>query len=410
MNNTIEAKLNERSHAIAGYEIDRDHGDLEPLREMLRGVRIVALGEGSHGTREHFRFKNRIIRFLVEEMGFHTFSIEASLWDCKNIDDYVVMGKGDKSAALASQKFWTWDTAEVMELIDWMRAYNLHCPRGQECHFLGFDMQIIGDICAQVVEMGALMHPAQAAKMEALLGALKEAQRGSPHPELEEGTLWLYGWLQANRGGLKERFGSQRAVLFEEGVRTLVQYIVMTGQADANDARDCFMAENVARQVESLDPSEKVILWAHDGHIARQFAWKNLGQLLAERYGSQYYALGFALAGGAFQSRLFNRVSGEIGPLKAFEIPPFPDYTWEHELRCISPQDFYLDLRSLRGDAELRAWSDQRKPFVMLDEAWDPVNGLEHYEFPMALSESYDGIVFTHHTTAAIPNETGKRG
>ena len=166
MQNELKNKLTSHVHSIEGFDIHQAKGDLEPLRNILRDVRILALGEGSHGTSEHFRFKNRIIRFLVEEMGFQTFSIEASLWDCKNIDDYVVMGKGEKQAALASQKFWTWDTLEVMELIDWMRAYNLHCPRGKECHFLGFDMQIITDICEKIVEISVLMDPAAAEKMK----------------------------------------------------------------------------------------------------------------------------------------------------------------------------------------------------------------------------------------------------
>jgi erythromycin esterase len=409
VDNILKGKIAERSHPIDGFGIDQDLTDLEPLREILRDVRIVALGEGSHGTSEHFRFKNRVIRFLVEEMGFQTFSIEASLWDCKNIDDYVVMGKGDKHAALASQKFWTWDTHEVMELIDWMRSYNLQCPWGRECHFLGFDMQKIEDICAQISALGELMDRASAGKMVALLGALQKAQRGTPYPELEEQTLWLYGWFQANLEALKRKFGARRTALLEEGARTLVQYILMTQQEDVNETRDRFMAENVARQVESLDPAEKVILWAHNGHIAKKFAWKNLGQRLSERYGSLYYALGFALAGGTFQSRLFNRETGAFGPLQVFEIPPFPETTWENELQGIRPDDFYLDLRSARQDPGIRAWSDGCRPFIMLDEAWDPVHGLEHYAFPMVLSECYDGIVFTHHTSAAVPNETGRR-
>ena len=410
MDNLLKGKLAEYCHTIKGFDIDQNKADLEPLQDILRDVRIVALGEGSHGTSEHFRFKNRIVRFLVEEMGFQTFSIEASLWDCKNIDDYVVMGKGDKHAALSSQKFWTWDTVEIMELIDWMRNYNLACPKGKECHFLGFDMQIIGDICEQILDISKLMDTESTGKMKLLLESLKEAKRGTSYSGLEEQTLWLSGWFQTNQDGLKKRFGSRRTALFGEGVRTLIQYIIMTEQEDGNEARDRFMAENVIRQIESLDTSEKMILWAHDGHIARNFAWKNLGQLLSERYGSLYYALGFALAGGSFQSRLFNRETREIGPLKAFEIPPFAEYTWEQELRKISPTDYYLDLRSAGTDPDIYGWSGQRKPFMMLDEAWDPLNGLEHYEYPMVLSESYDGIVFTHNTTATIPNETGKRG
>lgn len=410
MDQELREKLARRCHPVEGFEIGLDGSDLEPLREMLRGVRIIALGEGSHGTSEHFRLKNRIIRFLVEEMGFQTFSIEASLWDCKNIDDYVMMGKGDKNAALASQRFWTWDTHEVMELIDWMRDYNLRCPRGKECHFLGFDMQIIGDICARMAELFELMDAASAEKTRLLLQALRETKRGTDYAQLEQHTLWLYGWYQANLDLLKNRLGSDRAALFEDGLRTLVQFIIMTQQEDVNDARDRFMAENVAWQVDHLDPATKVILWAHNGHISKKFTWTNLGQLLAERYGSQYYALGFALGGGVFQSRLYNRENGEFGALQNFKIPPFAENSWERELAQLYGQDYFMDVRSIRADAGLRVWADQCKPFVMLDEAWDPVHGLHHYEFPMVLSECYDGIVFTHRTTAAVPNETGKRG
>ncbi len=410
MEDVLYRKLVEQCHPIHGYGINRDGSDLEPLRDMLRGVRIVALGEGSHGTSEHFRLKNRMIRFLVEEMGFQIFSIEASLWDCKNIDDYVMMGKGDKNVALASQRFWTWDTHEVMELIDWMREYNLRCPRGKECHFWGFDMQIISDICAQLPELLDLMEPDAVEKTRQLLQSLKETRRGTDYADLEQQTLEFYGWFTANQDTLKARLGPGRVAHFEDGVRTLVQYIIMTEQGDVNDVRDQYMAENVARQVDSLDPAAKVILWAHDGHISKKFTWKNLGQRLAERYGSQYYAMGFALGGGIFQSRLFNRETSEFGALQNFDIPAFGEHTWEHELANLYPNDFFMDLRGACADIQMRAWADQCKPFVMLDEAWDPVHGLHHYEFPMVLSECYDGIVFTHHTTAAVPNETGKRG
>jgi len=54
-----------------------------------------------------------MLEFLVKEMGFTVFAIEASYPACMNINDFVLYGKGDRSAALASQKFWTWDTNEV---------------------------------------------------------------------------------------------------------------------------------------------------------------------------------------------------------------------------------------------------------------------------------------------------------
>src|SRR5262245_44779756 len=44
--------------------------DLEPLRATLANARIVALGEATHGTREFFQLKHRLIEFCVAELGF----------------------------------------------------------------------------------------------------------------------------------------------------------------------------------------------------------------------------------------------------------------------------------------------------------------------------------------------------
>jgi erythromycin esterase len=52
--------------------------DLQPLKSVLGGVRIVGLGEATHGTREFFQLKHRLLEFLVTEMGFSALAMEAS--------------------------------------------------------------------------------------------------------------------------------------------------------------------------------------------------------------------------------------------------------------------------------------------------------------------------------------------
>jgi erythromycin esterase len=61
--------------------------DLEPLRAIIGDARIVALGEGTHGTREFFRMKHRLTEFLASEMGFTIFSIEASTPEAFAVSD-----------------------------------------------------------------------------------------------------------------------------------------------------------------------------------------------------------------------------------------------------------------------------------------------------------------------------------
>ncbi len=51
--------------------------------------RIVSLGESTHGSREIFQMKHRMLEFLVTEMGFSIFSIEASMPESYAVGDYV---------------------------------------------------------------------------------------------------------------------------------------------------------------------------------------------------------------------------------------------------------------------------------------------------------------------------------
>src|SRR5262249_57840982 len=44
--------------------------DLEPLRATIGNARVVGLGEATHGTREFFQLKHRMIEYCVSQLGF----------------------------------------------------------------------------------------------------------------------------------------------------------------------------------------------------------------------------------------------------------------------------------------------------------------------------------------------------
>jgi len=119
----------------AGGSLD----DLEPLKTLIGDAHIVALGEGTHGTREFFQMKHRLVEFLAREMGFTIFSIEANLPEAYRLNDFVLKGMGDPKELIAGMYFWTWNTQEVLDMVEWMRKYN---KSGQgRIEFTGFDMQ-----------------------------------------------------------------------------------------------------------------------------------------------------------------------------------------------------------------------------------------------------------------------------
>lgn len=129
------------SHAIRLSTPEAGHGftDLEPLRQAIGNARIVSLGEATHGTREFFQLKHRMLEFLVGNMGFSIFSIEANMPEAYRLNDYVLNGNGDPAALIKGMYFWTWDTKEVLDMVLWMREFN-KSGKGR-VEFTGFDMQ-----------------------------------------------------------------------------------------------------------------------------------------------------------------------------------------------------------------------------------------------------------------------------
>ena len=116
-----------------------DDRDLEPLLPLLAGRRVVALGEATHGTREFFRLKDRLVRFLVRRAGFTTTALEISPEGAQAVGRYVRNGAGDPRQAVGRFEFWTWQTEEVLALVDWMRAWNAAHGDSHPVSFVGIN-------------------------------------------------------------------------------------------------------------------------------------------------------------------------------------------------------------------------------------------------------------------------------
>lgn len=130
-----------RSHAVPLETVQSGHGfaDMQPLKQVVGDARIVSLGEATHGAREFFQMKHRMLEFLATEMGFNIFAIEANMPEAYRLNDYVLNGIGDPKQLLRGMYFWTWNTEEVLDMILWMRQFNAS-GKGR-LQFTGFDMQ-----------------------------------------------------------------------------------------------------------------------------------------------------------------------------------------------------------------------------------------------------------------------------
>lgn len=164
--------------------------DLEPLRDVFANARVVGLGESTHGTREHFQMKHRLVEFLASELGYTIFSIEASTPEAFRVDDYVSKGEGDPARLIAGMYFWTWNTEEVLSMVQWMRGFNQReKDNGKSIRFTGFDMQE-RRVCQRIVrEFVSQADPTYLPTLDKHWATLEQAGPAQPGFATATGTL-----------------------------------------------------------------------------------------------------------------------------------------------------------------------------------------------------------------------------
>lgn len=425
-------------HAIPVKSVTAGAGfaDLMPLNAVLKDVRIVGLGEATHGSREFFQFKHRMIEFLASEMGYNIFAIEASHAACQLINDYVVNGKGDRAKALAAQGFWTWDTNEVSDMLDWMRAHNERLPESERLRFYGFDIQHNEHGLTFVADYLRKVAPDEVPAAEAAYAPIlnlneqqtlayskrSDAEKSQSAARLRD----VSAFLESHRDEFVRRTSAAEFGAALDDIRIAAQfddaysrplYDPKNPDTSLNAIRDRYMAENIVRLLDAQGSATKVIVWAHNGHIAAG-PHSGMGALLRKQYGPAYYALGFTFYRGTFQSRELTTAElggGQgIGALKEFTAAPAPEGSvgWVFNNAAIARHiaNYIVDFRGAPKQGPVADWfAGQHAMFSaggVFAQNWTP----SYYMGKVMLRDEFDGMVFIQQTTRSRPNPTGMRG
>ena len=428
--------------AIRLKSLEAGHGadDLQPLTSILAGVRIVGLGEGTHGTREFFQVRHRLIEFLVTHMGFTVLVMEGGYGASLAVNDYVLYGRGDLNRALAKFGAWTWDTDEVRRLIEWMRAYNSSVPESSKVRFLGYDPDLdpkTGEVVTSYLERVAPDHVEVAeTAMRPLLSepeidvdlAVTLPNNGRPERRESETAAIrdrldrLLQYFVANESEFTKRTSGAEFEQALHCVRTIKQYDEIFGRtwfsaADPMNSglalRDIYTADNVKRFLTHA-PQARMVVWAHNGHVATGPivpSVPSLGSYLRNAYGNEYYAVGAAFDQGSFQARNLDPDDARYGAVQEFTVGPAVRGMAEWYLGRAGLQNFFVDLRSVRQAAAVAAWL--RSPVEMrhtLGAGYSSKWPRSVYTRRIVLKDYYDGLVFVSRTSRAQPNPSGVRG
>ena len=397
----VGAWLDANAHPFEGAHLSLPHDDLEFLRDLVGDARIVAIGENTHGARDFFEMKARILRFLVEEMDFDTFAIEATWPEARRLDHYVRTGEGDSAVLLAGLYFWTWRTESVLEMIEWMRDHN---EAGGDLGFHGVDMQYPGMALHLVREYIGSVAPARLDFVTGKLDCLTrfangpngrrsgppyreqpEAYRADCGASLEEARALLV----ENRERYETAGGADPYAIALQSLRVAYQYHL---QAVGEQSRDESMAENTGWLSERIGPEGRMVLWAHNYHVSAQPGAQGFYQ--REIFGDDMVILGFTHEGGRFTA-----VGRTVGPsgavrytgLDSFALDPPVEGSFEAYLAEAAAPRFVLDLRRPLNDPG-SAWLSPPRPSRDIGCCYDPDRPQDFWQ-DTPLPDWYDAII-----------------
>ena len=387
---------------LASLEAGADPADLAPLRGIVGGARIVALGEATHGSHEFFAFKARAVPFLVGELGFTDFAMETDWTQALAVNDYVQRGQGDLDSAVKALSP-LWRTEEYRGLLAWMRAWNADPAHALKVRFHGLDLGAPALTARRLKEYLARVEPDVA---ESVAPVIDRLGAGSP---VDEGDL---DGLLALFDELHETFVASSS----EGEWALHrQHVVILTQTsrqrskpgnEGTSWRDRCMADNARWILRQGGADARLVLSAHNGHVSRA----GLGEV--EGYGT-IESIGRALAADAKQAKDENLSMVVIGTafarggfhaygggLRAFTVgDPRPD-GHEPVFLAAGLRLALLDLRTAPATGPVRAWLETPRPLRFVggsfDDAW-PAQGNDVQA--SRLTGEFDALFFSAEST-----------
>lgn len=382
--NWIEAS----AYEVTETSLDASTSDLAPFASMIGNARVVGLSESFHSAAEPLVFRNRLFKYLVEELDFKAIVIESGIVESKALNDYAIGLDDNFENSILNGISYKFDLFKANHsLLKWIRSHNDSLPIGaRKVQIFGMDVSGSPPGLITVRKADApLRHTLEYLENVDTQSAEQFRERIAPLlPILASGNG--YGMLsQSERDGLTaaiedmislvsrrkleyvaasneyEYLWAVRAAIgarqTDSWFRRMPLEWTPTGDyawtAESQNIRDRTMAENFDWVLDQLNSSDRVFVFASVNHIgAEQQEWPyylvDQGQRQYKRTPFGYY---MKTKYGEDFTNILNVVgSGEIKPCFQPDSEPMameaPRSDWiDAKFYGRSMDEYFIDLR-----------------------------------------------------------------
>ena len=354
--------IDHNAHAVS-LDADAPLDDLEPMRDLVGGARVVAIGESAHYIPEFHVVRHRLLRFLVERLGFTIYALEAPFTTGRAIGRWIEQGDGDiGEIASAAMPISLGRIPELHDTLAWIREHNLHAER--PIHFVGTDVPGSGGSIVPALErVHAELSTADPDAVPLVDRALELARAhhddetfamlaryatvpASEQDELSAILSRLLGRLESMAAHLDTLGGEAQSTRLDLRGAWYADHlhrdVAGRGLPGAAASRDAFMAEVVLDQLDRR-PDQRIVVASHNVHIQKVPSSESpAGQLpqgchLAAALGAEYRAIAITGREGRTAQIQMNPERPHGFEIQEVPLTPAPDDSLDAHLSGSGP-------------------------------------------------------------------------
>jgi len=384
------------SQEIETLELTENQDDLYLLKQIVGEAEVVCLGESRHDIHEQFKLKHRFIKYLVEEMNFRTFVLEASFPYSNKINDYILNGNGNIDELMSNMPGWfLWDTQEIKNVLNWIRVFNNSQKNENKVTFYGIDIVAPNNALEQIIDYLQRVDDIYYSQIQNTNFARNiiddnqwqtTFQRYTELPQDEKQILIknyneLYQHIEQNKTKYIDNSSKSEydwILKLSYSAREANNMFTETDRLKMGLIRDNAMANN---SLWIKARNEKIIIWAHNVHIAKsEFTMnmfpdnpiKGMGYILNQALKGKMVSIGASFNQGEFRN-------------ENITFEPARENSIDGTLAKLKTEYFLIDLKGKAGSAEVKKWLNSKNAIRA-----------QGFEMTCIPAESFDAIYFTN--------------
>lgn len=361
------------------------------LDQHLSEVKIVGLGEDTHGTSEFTTLAQELFTFLATHHDFKILILETGFGEGQYLNDYIHGKRNDLNDILNHHNStWRYKTVEFHQFINTLRNYNQ--SHEHKVYLYGCEMQYVKSDADRVQDY--LISVGSNFKVHSFEKHLWQSFTDDELSDLYIHLAQLKKLFKNNKPQFIHKSSEKEYSIAFHHVHVMGQFLTaihQTFEQRKHDLRDIYIAENIEWILYHQEVTSKAMYWAHNAHVGN---WVDngivdvAGHHLKKIYGNHYYNIATDFGNGEFYA------FSQDWKMETLSHGPLAEKTFTACLQSMGAPNTFLDILSARKDVSLTNFLNS--DFTIMSGAGAQIrNSTTEVK---ALGQAFDAILYLDQT------------